>query len=298
LKLLQEFPVPPVPAALNNILTQKILGIGLVPGTVGIQGGPKSTSGGAGSSGSSGGSTSLGGSSPAHGSGVDWGKVCGTILLVVSIIGILCTGYAQNASNYPGKGSGELTAGTPVGESVTLRQLEEISQTPDGLSTINSVYGTQLTAWQALAASRLALVLRGLLYPDPSDLGDPTFSQFLAIPRLPGFEAWYPSLPMPSPDDGTSWPTSGLEAPATLSSPYGSPSSPAAFLTDPTVDSVYSLSPNQWVRMAEEIPGFTPLVNYNLDADRGYPATCWKLAPGASITDPPVLTVTLNYNEI
>src|SRR6202044_262457 len=102
------------------------------------------------------------------------------------------------------------------------------SESPVALSALSSLFGLEMSFWQALAAARTALVLRGLLYPDPDDLSNPTFAQFLSVPHGTGP---YPLLSMPSTDDGTEWPTSAAEIPATSPSPFVIAASPLTFLT-------------------------------------------------------------------
>jgi hypothetical protein len=185
-------------------------------------------------------------------------------------------------------------------------ELITISQSPTAIAAFSSLSNAAMSFWQALAAARTALVLRGLLYPNPDDLSNPTYTQFLSIPVSTGN---YPLLPMPSSDDGTAWPTSAVETPATEPSPFAVAATPPAFLTG--VDfSVAAAAPTLWVGMIDE-PGSGKLVtewsptskidwtaNFDLDADRGFMAPCWRLASGATITSPPVATTTLSYTAI
>lgn len=298
LKLLGAFTLPPVPQPMNNTLTAKVIGLGLMPGTLKIEGDAPSSGGGTGG-GSGGGGQSFGNEFPGFGSHEDAGSVCATIFLDLSIIALLCFGVSQTGSNYPGKpGTGKGTGipgPAPSSIQLTLPQLKALSVSPEGISTVNSFYGLEMKAWGALAASCTALVLRGLLYPDPGDLSNPTFTQFQAIPGV----SKYPLLPMPPADDGTAWPTTALEQATTSPSPYPVSASPLTFLTGSSGYSVSALSSTLWEDMIEQ-PGSsrTWSKNFNLDSDRGFLAECWELAPNSAITSEPVDTVTLSFTGI
>jgi hypothetical protein len=230
----------------------------------------------------------LGTNNPGIGTHESAGAVCEELLLWL----IWPFQWAAAVANALGGGSGADGGDDEVDEA----ELVTVSQSPAALAAINNLYGMSLSFWQALAAARTALVLRGLLYPDTDDLSNPTFTQFLSIPHPSGN---YPLLPMPSTDDGTGWPTTAVEKPATSPSPYVAAASPLTFLTGPT-HSVSAQSGALWIAMIEHAgtddrPGSD---NPNLDSDRGFSARCWALAPGTSITSQPVIANTLSYTAI
>jgi hypothetical protein len=272
LKLLGEFTLPPVPAPMSNALTSKMIQAGVSPGVIDLVGGAVS---------------GIGTNYPQIGSHENAGGVCLTLLswlffppsLVIAIDDALGGGEGPDPS--VGVSSSGLTA---IGSSVS------------GLSAVNSLYGLATSFWQALAAARTALVLRGLLYPNPDDLSSPTFAQFVSIPGI--LTRGYPLLSMPATDDGTAWPTSAIETPVQIPAPFAVSSAPSVFLTGAT-DSVSATSSKLWEDMIEfpgrDLPGSA---NLNLDADRGFAAHCWALDAGSTITTPPVLTTALPYTGI
>jgi hypothetical protein len=279
LSLLGDFSLPAAPVPPNNTVAGNIIASGLTLGTntVQIQGEV------------AGATTSFGQNTPLIGHHESAAGVCEQILLWLAIpifswiysIDVACGG-GQGAS-----GSPDLTS---TGELISL------SQSPTGLSGINSLYSLALNAWQALAAGRTVLVLRGLLYPDPDDLSNPTFAQFLSIPTT---TTGYPLLEMPASDDGITYPTSGLETPATTSSPYAPGALPQSFLTGSSNASVLALGPTIWEDMILYPRSDRPWSrNHNLDSDRGFGALCWALSSGASITGLPVNITDLAYNAI
>lgn len=281
LSLLGDFTLPPVPPPMNNTLTGAVLKTqDLILGDDNIHPG----------------GSGLGTNNPGIGAHESAGAVCGELLLWL-IWPPQWVAALDNAL------SGGGSSGSP---GVTAARLETISQSPAALGAINRVYGMSFSFWKALAAGRFALVLRGLLYPDSDDLSNPTFTQFLSVPPA---SSSYPLLPMPSSDDGTSWPTSAVETPATLAASFSTGASPLTFLTGPDF-SVAAASPTLWVGMIE-VPGSGKLAtewspqlkidwtaNFNLDSDRGFLAPCWALGSGSAITNPPVVTNTLSYTAI
>lgn len=273
LRLLGEFDLPPVPAPLNNTLTSEVLHTDGAPFVLGY---PNANPTG----------SKLGTNNPGIGTRESAGAVCEELLLWLIWPPQWVAGLQAMAGD--GSGAGEFT--------LDQLQLQTMSQSPAALAAINNFYSMSLSFWQALAAARSALVLRGLLYPDADDLSNPTFTQFLSIPLTGGH---YPLLPMPGTDDGTGWPTTAVEKPATSPSPYAAAASPLTFLTGPT-HSVSAQSGALWIAMIEHAgttdrPGSD---NPNLDSDRGFSARCWALAPGSSITSQPVVTNTLSYTAI
>jgi hypothetical protein len=277
LSLLQGFTLPPVPPPVNNTLTAEILG-----GFGTLTDDDNVTPSGPG----------LGTNWPGIGPNESAGAVCATLLLWL-LWPFAAVVALDNALSGPGQG--------PQSTGTDEEGLVAASQSPAALGAFNTIYGLQMSAWEALAAARTALVLRGLLYPDPDDLSNPTFTQFLTIPASIGP---YPLLPMPSSDDGTAWPASALEQNGTTASPYTASSSPLTFLTGSPAYSVSALSPTLWTDLIER-PGETHESknwpgdgNFNLDCDRGFQALCWALAPGTAITSQPVDTVVLSFTGI
>jgi hypothetical protein len=277
LSLLGDFTVPPAPAPMNNAFLVKVLSAGLTPGTVNIQDDPTSTGG-------SGGTIYEGGGS----SHMNAGQICGLITALILAAGLVFLALVSGTGPNQNRGVPTVT---------TTQQLETLGNSPDVITIINSLYGAALLGWQALAAARLALVLRGLLYPEPDDLSNPTFKQFLSIPS--GVRK-YPLLSMPSSDDGLAWPTSAPETPTTLTSRYSAAASPLIFLNGDPIYSVSALSPRMWTAVAEftETGRNWGANNYDLDSDRGFLEECWALIPGTSITNPPVHSTILSFNGI
>jgi hypothetical protein len=294
LSLLRDFTLPASPAPMNNGFTLKVLGQGLTPGAMSMASGSSGSSGGGGG----GSSETFGNEFPGIGAHEDAGDICATILLWLTIIALFCGGTAATTKNYPGApGTGPLSGHPgPAPSSYTLAQLQSAGQSPDMISAINSLYGAALAGWQALAAARKALVLRGLIYPESADLATPTFAQFVSTPTSVGE---YPLLAMPNSDDGTDWPTSALEAPATSPSAFAASALPLTFLTGDPTNSVSNLSPTLWVDMIEH-PGSSRQWsgNFDLDSDRGFLTPCWALASGSAITIPPVVTTVLSFTDV
>jgi hypothetical protein len=276
LQLLDDFTLPPVPPPVNNTLTNRILAFNL--GTLWW---PDNTNPGG---------SGFGTNFPGIGPHESAGDVCLTLLAWLlwppsSVIAL---------DNAAGGGQGAPSPDT------SEEGLQTASQSATGLQAFGFVYALQTSAWDALAAARTALVLRGLLYPGPGDLSNPTFAQFVQIPVI----SQYPLLSMPSSDDGTSPPTSALEQPGTPPSPYSTSTSPLVFLTGHPTYSVSALAPTLWVDFIEH-PGtahrsknWPGSGNFDLDSDRGFQALCWRLAPGSTITSQPVNIVVLNFNAI
>ena len=278
LGLLGDFSLPAAPAPPNNTVAGNIVTQGLTLGSNSLllQNVASNT-------------TSFGQNTPLIGSHESAAGVCEQILVWLAIP-IFSWIYSIDVA----LGGGQGATGSPdlssTGDLVTL------SQSPTGLSGINSLYSLALNAWQALAAARTVMVLRGLLYPDNDDLNNPTFTQFLSIPSD---TKNYPLLAMPSSDDGTSYPTSGLETPPTSSSPFAFGAKPQIFLNGSANASVLALSSTMWEDMNLYPGSDRPWSgNHDLDADRGAGALCWALAPGASITSLPVNITNLAYSAI
>lgn len=273
LKLLGQFTLPPVPAPLNSTLTGELMIESITLGADNIH--PAGSG--------------IGTNYPGIGPHENAGAVCETLLAWL----FWPPAFIIAVDNALGGDSADPSIGT--GEDA----LEAASTSPAALAAMGSLYGAALLAWQALAAARSALVLRGFLYPEPDDLTNPTFAQFFSIPAT---VHPYPAVPGPAADDGTTWPASALEQPATSPSPFSVSGSPVTFLTG-TTDSVSSFTPTLWIDMIE-YPGVEPgkrrgsIGNLNLDSDRSFAAPCWALAPGTHITDEPVNLVTLTYNAI
>jgi hypothetical protein len=188
-----------------------------------------------------------------------------------------------------------------TGEKVdwNAQALTDASHSPPALRDMQTLYGYQTSAWQALSTARTALVLRGLLYPGPEDfLGNSTFQQFVAVPVNLGL---YPLLPMPDSDDGTTWPASSPELQPTDASHYDAGTGPLVFLTTHHIYSVFHSSSALWEALIEHPNGqsgqeFWPTgKNYNLDGDRGFQWLCWTTA---SITSQPVGFTLLDFEEI
>lgn len=275
LTLLGDFTLPPVPPPINNALAASILDFNF--GTIGVDNTHPAGSG-------------LGTNWPGIGPNESAGAICATLLLW------LLWPFAAVVALDNALGGGE---GAPTG--TTESGLEAASQSPAALQAFNSVFGLQMSAWEALSAARTALVLRGLLYPDPDDFSNPTFTQFAAIPVS---TSQYPLLSMPISDNGTEWPTSVLEQPATLPSPYAPSASPLVFLTGHPTYSISALAATLWVALIEhpgtahqtkEWPGSG---NFDLDSDRGFQALCWTLESGTTITDEPVHVDVLNFAAV
>jgi hypothetical protein len=273
LSLLGDFTLPPVPAPPNTALTTQLLVASITLGADNIH--PAGSG--------------IGTNYPGIGPHENAGAVCETLLAWL----FWPPAFIIAVDNALGGNSADPSFGT------TTSGLEAASTSPAALTAISNLYGAAMSAWQALSAARSALVLRGLLYPDPADLGNPTFAQFLSIPTA---VHPYPAVPAPATDDGTTWPASPLEQPATSPSPFSVSGSPVTFLTGAT-DSVSTLSAKLWIDLIE-LHGVAPgkdqrlIGNLNLDADRSFAAECWTLAPGSLITDEPVNIVTLTYNAI
>jgi hypothetical protein len=285
LRLLEDFSLPAAPAPPNNIVAGKIIAQGLTLGTstIEIQSGGGSHT------------TSFGQNTPLVSSHESAAGVCEQILAWM-FIPFYWAWTIYVAAGGKGQASGQPDWSSTGDSDLSSTQLNTLSQSPTGLSSINSLYSLALNAWQALAASRSVLVLRGLLYPDTNDLSNPTFTQFLSIPST---AENYPLLAMPASDNGTTYPTSGLETPATTSSPYAPGASPLTFLTGNSNNSLLALSPKIWEDMILYPTTDHPWSrNHNLDADRGYRTLCWALAPGTSITSLPVTITDLGYRGI
>jgi hypothetical protein len=104
---------------------------------------------------------------------------------------------------------------------------------------------------------------------------------------------------MPASDDGTGWPTSGVEQPATSASPYAIAASPLSFLTGNPTNSVAAQVGLLWSNMIEHAGSDrVDSANPNLDSDRGFSERCWTLAPGSLITSQPVVIDILSYTGI
>jgi hypothetical protein len=285
LQLLQEFTLPPVTQPMNNTLMTEILGLNI---GLGVDNTNPHGSG-------------IGTNYPGIGTHESAGAVCETLLIWF----FYPPAWWEAAANALGPGGGpDPTPEDPLGDDED--QLVVASKSPAALNAINNLYAMQMSFWQGLSAARTALVLRGLLYPNPDDLTNPTFAQFLTIPHG---TLKYPLLPMPATDDGTNAPTTTVELPATSPSPYAAASTPLAFLTGDPGHSVSALSPALWVAMIEnpgsEVVLRNPIAllpnysgNFNLDADRGFLALCWTLAAGTQITSQPLQITNLGFNEI
>jgi hypothetical protein len=270
LSLLGDFTLPSTPAPLNDALTTNLLTISSI--TLGADNIHPSGSG-------------VGTNYPGIGQNESAAAVCETLLLWL----LWPPAWIVALDNALGGSGPDLSMSTD-------EDLVVASTSPKTLSAFSSFYGMELSFWQALAAARAALVLRGLLYPDPGDLSNPTYLQFLAIPSG---SADYPLLAMPRSDTGTEWPASALETPATSPSPFATASTPLTFLSGDPTHSIYVLSPTLWVDMTELAGTDRPLSeNLNLDDDRGFMARCWTLAPGATMTNLPVAVVDLSYAAV
>jgi hypothetical protein len=138
----------------------------------------------------------------------------------------------------------------------------------------------------------------GLLYPEPDELPDLEFRQFVVLPDEEAGFVW-PARP---PASGYIQPPGPpVEHPHEAPSGFAPGEKPIAFLV-PGVGSGASMEVEGFDLVLAELleSGDSPVqvVNRNLDGDRGVDAECWTPAAGTSIDDDPVNVVVLGYGEV
>ncbi|MBQ0827143.1 hypothetical protein [Streptomyces tagetis] len=138
----------------------------------------------------------------------------------------------------------------------------------------------------------------GLLYPEPEELADPLFRQFLVA--APDGDLRWPARPQSDPDRYLRWPDT-LEEPLRDASSCVNGAKPVAVLLDgygggPTVnrEGVDLLV----AELLEDSSSPVRVTNLDLDADRGLGEECWTPRAGTSVTDDPVVPERLGYDDL
>jgi hypothetical protein len=140
----------------------------------------------------------------------------------------------------------------------------------------------------------------GLLYPEPDELPDLEFRQFVVLPDEEAGFVW-PARPPATTSGYIQPPGPPVERPHKRPSGFAPGEKPIAFLV-PGVGGAASMEVEGFDLVLAELleSGDSPVrvVNRNLDADRGVDAECWTPGPGTSIDDDPVNVVVLGYGDI
>jgi hypothetical protein len=179
------------------------------------------------------------------------------------------------------------------------QKLESFLASDDALKAVAVFFHLDTRLHAAIASGQHRLKEVGLIYPDHLDLQEPIFKQFTVIPPGPTM-AGFPHRPMSDPDlTCLQWPSSPIENPAMVPSPYPAGAAPGAFLHGVPGDPMTAVGP---VAARHWLDTLRPLdpddINVNLDSDRGLRQRCWRLAVGSSIDDDPVQVQEMGYGDV
>jgi hypothetical protein len=209
------------------------------------------------------------------------------LAIVICVIAIIATGdptvcFPKSDTTRPDPGTSET-------------QLQAWSGTPEALKAIAGLYNIHAALYDALLACLTALRLRGLIYPDPDDYTDPTFSQFIQTAQ----PDTYPHRPVPVGTTPLAWPATPTEDPVTSPAPWPAGADPTTFLSGtPAAAQAATLATTLWAAACGDPASPLFGTNLDLDADRAFLGTCWTLMPATSINDEPVHLKTLAYSDV
>jgi len=177
------------------------------------------------------------------------------------------------------------------------QQLTELSSSPFGYWLLGQLYSLQMKIWEAMNEGHKMLVNKGLIYPDKLVLDDVTYSQFTAL--QPSIASWPMRAENPTDEAYLVPPLGPLEQPAATASPFPTGAPPSVFIDPPLAPAPFQPAPAEALRLWRQIARDEhDALNFDLDADRGYHAPCWQVAPKTSIKDHPVDVDVLPYTGL
>ncbi|MGP4009868.1 hypothetical protein [Streptomyces sp. 4N124] len=214
----------------------------------------------------------------------------GLLILCLGIVAVVITIFILTSDD-------EDEQGNPT---VTMEALTAFLESDDACRVVANTYNARVYLHEIASICLQSFKRIGLLYPEEADLGNWRFAQFTELPAEPGLA--HPHRP--SSDESAEyllWPTSPIEEPTTNPSHYPPSSTPDVFLSgipnaaSPTVG---EFGAEVWLRHQDGAVPQDSDINLNADADRGYAAACWRVAPGQSINHDPIPVETLGYLDV
>ncbi|MDB6133197.1 MAG: hypothetical protein JWM59_1440 [Verrucomicrobiales bacterium] len=140
----------------------------------------------------------------------------------------------------------------------------------------------------------------GLLYPEPMELPELDFAQFLVLP-VPNTTYNWPARPEVNANLLLNLPSTPLEKPERRPSHFAAGEKPIAFLTAGlSTTACADVLGYDWLleELLESPTSPIRINNVHQDADRGVDETCWEVSGGTSITSDPVSVTTLAYTDV
>jgi hypothetical protein len=185
----------------------------------------------------------------------------------------------------------------------TSQMLVDLSSSSGGTLMIAEALSFQMNVWQGMAQALDFLARKGLVYPYELTIGGLPYSQFTALQTL---SSWPLRSEVAINEDYLRFPLRPIEEPSATASPFPVGATPFVFVDEPlvpTFPALFQSAPGEALRIWREITLHTKLspgeqLNYDLDADRGYHAPCWRVAEKTSIHDDPVTADVLPYTKL
>jgi hypothetical protein len=176
----------------------------------------------------------------------------------------------------------------------------QLVQSPEMLLIIDGLARMDDQFYETARQFLKLLKLLGLLYPEPEDMPDPVFAQFLRIPPSSFGFSW-PGLPLTQPTQFINKPGYTPENPPAKPSHLTPGARPTEFLysTKTPAHTVAEQGLELWAaELLNQATSPVRSTNLNLDGDRGADSACWTVKPGTSIRDNPVKVTGLGYDDV
>lgn len=174
----------------------------------------------------------------------------------------------------------------PTNPGVGQSELTAIAASPQAAQLVGILFDAHSQAWEAMDRARTFLAVTGLIYPT-NLTALPLYAQFTSLPPE---RSWPHREEDDPPATYHRYPTSNLERPTEIPSPFPTEARPDVFLDPSGRLDATTVSLGLWGQIAA---GVHDSQNLDLDADRGFGHGCW--AADGSVHDDPVTVVVLPY---
>lgn len=236
---------------------------------------------------------------PIHDNVADWiAEICEDILLLPLFL--VRVGFWLGHKMGDRKPTNTISSRAALRTPLTAAEFATTTSGKEILIAVNLLFYLD-TAIQQLSVDCIRfLKYLGLIYPEPKDLHNPEFLEFLVLPPANlGFE--WPARPLNNPNLFLDLPATPLERPAEQPSHFAPGEKPIAFIfkTSGGGETIFNAGFELLTQELSNLPtsGIREN-NMDLDADRGVGKLCWNVKKGTSINDDPVQPVDLNYNAV
>ncbi|WP_409048137.1 hypothetical protein AB2L57_04080 [Microbacterium sp. HA-8] len=174
---------------------------------------------------------------------------------------------------------------------LTAGDAAALAQRPEVIQLAGDLFTAQSSLWEGFERAAEFLALHGVIYPD-GFLGRHRYRQFTAIPRTE--QGLWPRQAFDGPRFDL-YPDTEVEEPAGLA-PFVPGTPPSAILSGIGGGGQLSAPAISVPLWADAVAAIDPVVNLDLDADRGWRHECWQT--GGSIADQPVDAQILGYDDV